>query len=93
MIQHYGMWDQIAVAGHSDTQLVEYIDFLQEALQYPVKTKKGYYVTPTAPGWGLEFVPLFIQQHRFPDGAVWRDRSPSKKGAAYEVLIDDGNNR
>jgi len=36
MIQHYGVWDQIAVSGHSDTQLVEYIDFLQDAVQHPV---------------------------------------------------------
>ena len=35
MIQHYGMWDQIAVAGHSDTQLVEYIDFLQDTVEHP----------------------------------------------------------
>lgn len=89
MIQHYGMWDQIAVAGHSDTQLVEYIDFLQEAVEHPVKTCEGRYVTPTAPGWGLEFLPAFMDQHRFPDGDVWKTRSSSKKGAAFEVAIDD----
>ena len=55
MIQHYGMWDQIAVTGHSDTQLVEYIDFLQEAVAQPVQVRDGRYVAPTAPGWGLEF--------------------------------------
>ena len=36
MIQHYGMWDQIAVSGHSDTQLIEYIDFLQESVEHQV---------------------------------------------------------
>ncbi|MBC8149490.1 MAG: mandelate racemase/muconate lactonizing enzyme domain-containing protein, partial [Verrucomicrobiaceae bacterium] len=48
MIQHFGMWDQIAVSGHSDTQLVEYIDFLQEAAEEPVKMKDGHYLTPRA---------------------------------------------
>ena len=79
------MWDQIAVSGHSDTQLVEYIDFLQEAVEFPVKVKDGCYVTPAAPGWGLEFLPDFIDQHQFPDGSVWKTRSPDKKGAAFEA--------
>tara|TARA_R110002072_G_C7978996_1_gene536071 strand:+ start:86162 stop:87505 length:1344 start_codon:yes stop_codon:yes gene_type:complete len=85
MIQHYGMWDQIAVSGHSETQLVEYIDFLQDAVEHSVEVRDGCYVTPTAPGWGLEFLPDFIEQHRFPDGDVWKTRSPLKKGATYEV--------
>lgn len=88
MIQHYGMWDQIAVSGHSDTQLVEYIDFLQEAVETPVATRDGCYVTPTALGWGLEFLPEFIDQHRFPNGDVWANRDPEKKGAAFEVPPD-----
>lgn len=85
MIQHYGMWDQIAVAGHSDTQLVEYIDFLQEAVQTPVEVRDGCYVTPKAPGWGLEFLPDFVEQHRFPDGEIWSRRSDEKKGAKFEA--------
>ena len=85
MIQHYGMWDQIAVSGHSDTQLVEYIDFLQESVDRPVCVQDGRYVAPTVPGWGLEFKPEFIEQHRFPDGNAWKDRSPLKKGVKYEM--------
>lgn len=86
MIQHYGMWDQIAVSGHSDTQLVEFIDFLQHAVRHPVFTQSGHYVTPTAPGWGLDFLPEFIDQHRYPDGPVWAGRDPKRKGAAFEVI-------
>jgi L-fuconate dehydratase len=88
MIQHYGMWDQIAVAGHSETQLIEYIDFLQTAVQHPVSINEGSYVAPTAHGWGLEFLPEFVQRHQFPDGEVWKDRDPAKKGSAYEAPID-----
>ena len=86
MIQHYGMWDQIAVSGHSDTQLVEYIDFLQDAVGQPVRVRDGCYVAPDAPGWGLEFRPEFIDQHRFPDGDVWKSRSPQKQGVYFEVV-------
>ncbi len=86
MIQHYGMWDQIAVSGHSSTQLIEYIDFLQDDVEYPVAVRDGCYVAPTAPGWGLEFRPAFIESHRYPDGEVWRSRDLDRKGAMFEVL-------
>ena len=87
MIQHYGMWDQIAVSGHSDTQLVEYIDFLQEAVEHPVGVQDGCYVTPKAAGWGLEFLPSFIDKHTFPTGEVWDSRPHDKKGAAFECDV------
>ena len=61
MIQHYGMWDQIAVAGHSETQLVEYIDFLQESVEHPLAVGDGHYVAPSVPGWGLEFKASFTR--------------------------------
>ncbi len=88
MIRHYGLWDQIAVAGHSNTQLVEYINFLQETVKHPVEVRDGHYVTPTTPGWGIEFLPDFIERRRFPDGEVWKSRPPEKKGVAFEASPD-----
>ena len=87
MIQHYGMWDQIAVSGHSNTQLVEYIDFLQEAVENPVEVRDGCYATPSAAGWGLEFLPSFLSEHTFPGGKVWGSRPAEKKGAAFECEV------
>ncbi len=86
MIQHYGMWDQIAVSGHSDTQLVEYIDFLQEAVEDPVEMKNGHYATPTTPGWGLEFHQEFLEDHTFPTGKIWKNRPAEKCGAKFESV-------
>ena len=88
MIQHYGMWDQIAVAGHSDTQLIEYIDFLQESVEHPVVVCDGHYQAPTAAGWGLEFKADFLQRHTFPKGETWSSRPGNRKGAAFEVELD-----
>ncbi|MDA9840654.1 mandelate racemase/muconate lactonizing enzyme domain-containing protein [Rubripirellula sp.] len=85
MIQHYGMWDQIAVAGQSETQLVEYIDFLQDSVEHPVEVSDGHYRAPSAVGWGLEFKSDFLDRHKFPNGEVWMSRSPSRKGTAFEV--------
>jgi L-fuconate dehydratase len=84
MIQHYGMWDQIAVSGNSDTQLVEYIDFLQDSVEHPVQTKSGHYVTPVAPGWGLEFKADFLADHTFPSGKIWRKRPENRCGVHFE---------
>jgi L-fuconate dehydratase len=84
MIQHYGMWDQISVSGHSDTQLVEYIDFLQDSVEHPVQTKSGHYVTPVAPGWGLEFNADFLADHTFPSGKIWRERPENRRGVHFE---------
>jgi L-fuconate dehydratase len=84
MIQHFGMWDQIAVSGHSKTQLVEYIDFLQDAVEHPVRMKNGHYVAPEAPGWGLEFREEFLEDHTFPEGRVWRGRPKEKCGIHFE---------
>ncbi len=85
MIVHYGLWDQIAVAGHSDTQLVEYIDFLQDALQDPAQVRGGHYVPPKAYGWGLEFLPDFIERYLFPDSPLWSARDARRSGAAFEA--------
>ena len=41
MIQHYAIWDQICVAAHSDTQVVEYLNFLQEEVfLHPIPSPK-----------------------------------------------------
>lgn len=84
MIQQFGMWDQIAVSGHSETQLVEYIDFLQEAVKEPVRMKDGHYLTPRALGWGLEFQDEFLTDHAYPTGKMWRNRPKNRSGVHFE---------
>ncbi len=78
MIQHYAMWDQISVAAHSDTQVVEYLEFLQEGVFLElIQVRDGAYVAPTVPGWGLEMHPDFVEKHIYPTGAVWQGRETS----------------
>lgn len=78
MIQHYAMWDQISVSAHSGTQLVEYLEFLQDGVFIePIKVRDGAYVAPTTPGWGLEMHPEFVDRHIYPTGAVWQGREAS----------------
>jgi hypothetical protein len=64
MILHYAIWDQIKVASHSNDQLVEYAEFLQdEVFINPIQVKDGSYVTPKSPGWGLEMHEDFLSAH------------------------------
>ena len=78
MIQHYALWDQISVAGHSNGQVVEYLNFLQDdVFLTPVKMADGAYCTPTMPGWGLEMHENFITEHIYPTGSVWTGREES----------------
>lgn len=84
MIQHFAMWDQIAVSGHSETQLVEYIDFLQESVRHPVEIRDGHYVPSREPGWGIEFHEEFLTDHTFPSGKVWKDRPHERCGTSFE---------
>ena len=78
MIRHYALWDQICVAGSSNMQVVEYLNFLQDEVFFePVPVAAGAYVTPLGPGWGLEMRPEFIAAHTYPSGSVWQGREAS----------------
>jgi len=75
MVIHFSIWDQICVSGHSSTQLVEYVDFLQEGVfENPVIIDNGHYVVPNNRGWGLEMDKDFVRRHIYPTGKVWKNR-------------------
>jgi len=78
MILHYAIWDQIKVASHSNNQLVEYAEFLQEEVfKNPIQVKDGSYVTPKSLGWGLEMDEEFLRMHEYPNGDIWKNRVDS----------------
>ncbi len=78
MIRHYALWDQIAVSAHSNGQVVEYLNFLQDGVFVePIAMAQGAYVAPDTAGWGLEMQPDFVERHTYPTGAVWQGREAS----------------
>ena len=78
MICHYALWDQISVAAHSNGQVVEYLDFLQEGVFLdPIEVSEGAYLTPQRPGWNLEMNPDFVTEHTYPGGEIWKGREAS----------------
>lgn len=86
MIRHLAIWDQISVSGHSNSQLVEYIDFLQDGVfENPVNVKNGAYELPPHPGWGLEMKSDFIEDHLYPDGPMWCER---EKPSGVQFVVE-----
>jgi len=78
MIVHYAIWDQVKVASHSENQIVEYIEFLQDdVFLNPIQVKDGHYVSPSAFGWGLEMQEEFFNDHTYPTGSIWKNRVAS----------------
>jgi L-fuconate dehydratase len=78
MIVHYAIWDQVKVASHSDNQVVEYIEFLQDdVFLNPIQVKNGHYVSPSTFGWGIEMQENFFNDHIYPTGNIWKDRVAS----------------
>jgi len=78
MIVHYAIWDQVKVASHSENQIVEYIEFLQDdVFLNPIEVKDGHYVSPSAFGWGLEMQEEFFNDHTYPTGSIWKNRVAS----------------
>ena len=72
MVQHLAMFDYVAVSGTTEDRVIEYVDHLHEHFTDPVRVRGGRYLAPTAPGIGAEMHPRSVEDHRYPDGPVWR---------------------
>jgi L-fuconate dehydratase len=74
MVQHLAMFDAVAVSGHHDRRVVEFVDHLHEHFVTPVEIKAGHYVAPLSPGGGGEMFPESVQEFLFPNGKYWSTR-------------------
>ena len=73
LVQHLSMLDLVAISGSTQDRVIEYVDHLHEHFVTPVEVRDGRYRAPSAPGSGAEMHPATLTDHRFPDGAVWKD--------------------
>jgi len=73
-VQHFSVFDYIAVSGSLENRLIEYAEHLHEHFVHPVDVRDGRYQLPRAPGFGLEMKPESLADHAYPDGPVWRAR-------------------
>jgi L-fuconate dehydratase len=73
-VQHFSVFDYIAVSASLENRLIEYAEHLHEHFVHPIDVRGGRYRLPTAPGFGLEMKPESIARYRYPDGPIWRAR-------------------
>jgi L-fuconate dehydratase len=75
-VQHFAIFDYIAVSGSLDDRLIEHVDHLHEHFLDPVRVRNGRYVVPDAPGFSITMKPASLAEFAFPDGPVWSRRAP-----------------
>ena len=71
MVQHLAMFDAVAVTGHHNKRVVEYVDHLHQHFTVPVKVVQGRYLAPTEVGSGAEMLDSSIKEYLFPNGTYW----------------------
>lgn len=70
-VQHFSMFDYLAVSGSLEGRMTEYADHLHEHLVQRLEVRDGRYRAPLGPGLGVELEPDSLARYRFPDGGHW----------------------
>jgi len=70
--QHVALFDYIAVSGTLQDRMLEYVDHLHEHFVDPVRTRRGRYLAPEAPGYSIAIKPQSLDDYEFPGGRAWR---------------------
>ena len=71
-VQHFSMFDFIAVSGSLEHRMIEYADHLHEHMVQRLDVQGGRYRAPLGAGLGVELEPASLERYRYPDGERWR---------------------
>jgi L-fuconate dehydratase len=71
LVQHFAMFDYVALTGDMSGRAIEYVDHLHEHFATPVHIRNGRYVAPDQPGSGAQMHTASIAGYSFPQGAAW----------------------
>jgi L-fuconate dehydratase len=71
-VQHYSLFDYIAISASLTDRVVEYIDHLHEHFVHPVTLRNGRYIPPEAPGFNVTMRPESLKEYEFPIGPAWK---------------------
>ena len=72
MVQHLAMFDSVAVSGHHDGRVVEFVDHLHEHFVIPTVVEHGRYIAPTKAGAGAEMHMESVHDYTYPTGKNWK---------------------
>jgi len=70
-VQHFSMFDFIAISGTMDNRFIEYVDHLHEHYLEPVHLIQGRYVPPKLPGNSQQMHKASMDAFLYPTGPVW----------------------
>jgi L-galactonate dehydratase len=68
--QHLAIIDYVCVSGKKS--MLEHINSFNQVIEYPVKVKDSYFVTPWEQGYSVEYKKAAISTYSFPDGVFWK---------------------
>lgn len=74
-VQHFSMFDYVAVSGSLDERMIEYADHLHEHMVQRLDVHDGRYWAPTGSGLGVELEPESLATYSYPDGSYWTARA------------------
>ena len=64
-VQHFSMFDFVAVSGSQENRMIEYTKHLHEHFVAPVEVSGGRYRAPLAPGTGMQMLDASLAAHTF----------------------------
>lgn len=70
-VQHYSLFDYIAVSASLKNRVLEYVDNLHEHFLHPVTLRATRYMPPAAPGFSIDMQPASLGEYEYPNGPVW----------------------
>jgi L-fuconate dehydratase len=74
MVAHLAMFDSVAVTGHHEKRVVEFVDHLHEHFVIPTEIKNASYVAPLAAGAGAEIKAQSLVDYNFATGMIWKSK-------------------
>ena len=70
-VQHLSMFDYLAISGTMEDRVIEYVDHLHEHFVDPVRIRRGRYLAPERPGYGVEMLHESRSRYAYPGGPAW----------------------
>lgn len=71
--QNIVLFDYIAVSASLDKRVLEYVDHLHENFLEPINIKRGHYIPPKMPGYGVTMKEASVAQFEYLNGTEWRN--------------------
>ncbi len=70
--QNIVLFDYIAVSASLERRVLEYVDHLHENFLEPIVIRRGRYIPPQQPGYGVTMKQESLNRFEYPNGQEWR---------------------